>query len=115
MIAMLAVLEFTDFAIIAGIVVVFASSAAYTSRNTATEQRLERQVLDLQRKMDALLKFHNVPMPSPPPSGMSPELELMACIPEQKIAAIKLYREQNPGTGLAEAKNRIEEYARSRK
>ena len=35
---------------------------------------------------------------------------MMAKDPHQKIAAIKLYREERPGTGLAEAKERIERF-----
>jgi len=33
---------------------------------------------------------------------------------EGKIAAIKLYREEHPGVGLAEAKTKIEEFNKSR-
>jgi ribosomal protein L7/L12 len=49
-------------------------------------------------------------MPTPPPSGLSPQVELLARDPDRKIAAIKLYREEHPGTGLAEAKLIIEEF-----
>jgi ribosomal protein L7/L12 len=52
-------------------------------------------------------------MPAPPPSGLSPEVELLAQDPSQKIAAIRLYREENPGVGLAEAKTKIEEFYKS--
>ena len=106
-------LEFGDFAIIAWIVVVFAGAAAYTTRRDDHLQRLERQVRELQRKLDALLRHQGIEMPPPPPSGLSPEVKLLAKDPAQKIAAIKLYREENPGVGLAEAKAKIEEFYQS--
>ena len=34
----------------------------------------------------------------------------MARDPSQKIAAIRLYREENPGVGLREAKEKIEAF-----
>jgi len=40
---------------------------------------------------------------------------LMAGDPSQKIAAIKLFREENPGTGLREAKEAIEEFVKYRR
>jgi hypothetical protein len=109
---LLAVLEFSDYAIIAGIVIVFAGGAAYTTRRDINLQRLERQMRDLQRKLDALLKHQGIEMP-PSPSGLSPEVELLARDPNQKIAAIKLYREENPRVGLAEAKLKIEGFYES--
>jgi len=111
---LLAVLEFSDYAIIAGIVIVFAGGAAYTSRQAVNLGGLQRQLDDLQRKMNALLAFHHIELPKPPPSGLSPEVERLASSPDSKIAAIKLYREQNPGTGLAEAKAKIEAFAKGR-
>ncbi|MGH7970678.1 MAG: hypothetical protein ACREIC_18280 [Limisphaerales bacterium] len=64
--------------------------------------------------MDALLKYHGVELPPLPPSGLSPEVERLASDPSGKIQAIKLYREQNPGVGLAEAKAKIEAFFKSR-
>ncbi|MEI7732071.1 MAG: hypothetical protein WCO56_21030 [Verrucomicrobiota bacterium] len=90
--------------------VIFAGGAAFTTRQDMNLARLERQLRELQHKLDALIKHHGVEVPSPPPSGLSPEVERMAKDPSQKIAAIKLYREENPGVGLAEAKARIEEF-----
>jgi glutamate-1-semialdehyde aminotransferase len=110
MTALLAVLEFTDFAIIAGIVVIFAGGAAYTARQDINLGRLERLTRDLQQKLDALLKHQGIEMPTAPPSDMSLELQFMAKDPHQMIDAIKLYRKENPGTGLAEAKQRIEKF-----
>ena len=110
MIPLLAVLEFGDFAIIAFIVLLFTGGAVYGSRKDMSLIRLQRQVGELQQKLDALLKHQGIEMPTPQPSDMSPELQLMAKYPQQKIAAIKLYREENPGVGLADAKRRIEEF-----
>jgi hypothetical protein len=107
----LAILEFGDYAIITAIVIVFASGAAFTSRQTVNLGGLQRRLGELQRKMDALLAFHHIQMPAPPPSGMSRELEELALSPNTKIAAIKKYREEHPGVGLAEAKAKIEEFA----
>ena len=110
---LLAVLEFGDYAIIAFIVVVFAGGAAFTARPDINLNRLQRQMNELQQKLDALLKHHGIEMPTPPPSDLSPENQMMARDPSQKIAAIKLYRQEHPGTGLREAKERIEEFART--
>jgi ribosomal protein L7/L12 len=110
MTSLLAVLEFSDFCVIAGIVAAFAGGAAYTARPNINLLRLERQIRELQQKLDALLKHQGIEMPTPPPSDLSPEVQLLARDPDQKIAAIKLYRQEHPGVGLAEAKQRIEEF-----
>lgn len=113
MTSLLAVLEFSDFVIIAAIVAAFAGGAAFTTRPNINLLRLERQMQELQQKLDALLKHQGIEMPTPPPSDLSPELQFMARDPHQKIAAIKLYRQEHPGAGLAEAKERIEEFYRN--
>jgi ribosomal protein L7/L12 len=113
MTTMLAVLDIWDYSIIAFIVMIFAGGAAYTSRRDMTSVRLERQMLELQQKLDALLKHQGIEMPTPPPSDLSPEVQLMAKDPYQKIAAIKRYREEHPGVGLAEAKQRVEEFCKT--
>jgi hypothetical protein len=105
-----AVLDFKDYAIIAGIVAVFSGGAAYTARPDINLRRLEWQIRELQQKLDALLKHQGIELPTPPASDLSPEVQMMAKDPYQKIAAIKLYREEHPGVGLAEAKKRIEEF-----
>ena len=110
---LLAVLEFKDYAIIAGIVMVFAGGAAYTARPEINLLRLQRQMNELQQRLDALLKHHGIQMPTTLPSDLSPDVQLMAKDPYQKIAAIKLYREEHPGVGLAEAKERIEEFSKT--
>jgi len=110
----LGVLEFDDYAIIAAIVALFAGGAAYVKGPDLNVQLLALQVQELQKKLDALLKHQGVEMPPPPPSGMSPEVERLASVPDGKIAAIKLYREQNPGVGLREAKDKIEAFYKGR-
>jgi ribosomal protein L7/L12 len=114
MTAFLAVFEFSDYCIIAAIVAAFAGGAVYTTRpSNLNLLRLQRQVQELQQKLDALLKHHGIEMPTPPPSDLSPEVQLLSRDPEQKIAAITLYRKEKPGVGLAEAKERIEEFYKS--
>lgn len=95
----LAILEVGDDAIIAAIVFVAASVATLVTRQQINLNRVER-------KLDALLKQQGVSLPS----GLSPEVQRIAMDPSEKIAAIKLHREQNPGLSLAEAKKEIEEF-----
>ena len=59
----------------------------------------------VERKVDALLKHQGVDLPS----KLSPEVQNLAVDPRQKIAAIKLHREQT-GLSLAEAKAEVEEF-----
>ena len=94
-------LEFSDFAIIAWLVIVFAGAAAYTTRRPVDLRRIER-------KLDALLKHQG----GPPPPIVSEEVQQMARDPARKIAAIKLHREQT-GLGLAEAKSDVEEFIKT--
>jgi ribosomal protein L7/L12 len=96
------VLGFTDFAIIAGLIIVFAGAAAYRTRKSADSRRIER-------KLDALLKHQGI---SAPQAGLSEEVQRLARDPAQKIAALKLHREQT-GLGLAEAKEDIEDFIKS--
>jgi len=118
MTSLLGVLEIGDYAIFAAIigaiVVLLTRGAAYTTRQAGDLRRLERQLDWLHQKIDALLKLQGVELPPPPPSGLSSEVERLAHEPGGKIAAIKLYREQNPGTGLAEAKAKIEDVLRGK-
>ena len=94
-----AMLEFGDYGVISVIVLIFAGGATFAAR-----QRLDLRRLD--RKLDALLKHQGIDLPS----RLSPEVQRLAGDPRQKIAAIKLHREQNPGLGLAEAKAEIEDF-----
>jgi ribosomal protein L7/L12 len=113
MTAMQTVLGFNDFFIIGMIVLCFAG-AAYVKSPDVNLQLLTLQVRELQKKLDALLKHQGVEMPSPAQSGLSPEVELLASVPDTRIAAIKLYRKENRGTGLREAKEKIEAFYKSR-
>ena len=98
MTTLLTVLEFGDYAAIAAIVITFAGGVSFLARQQLDVHRLER-------KLDALLQHHGVPLPS----RVSPEVQSLAKDPAKKIAAIKLHRKQNPGLGLAEAKAEVEE------
>lgn len=105
---LLALLELTDYLGIAVIVILLYLRASSTSRAPHNLGRLER-------KLDALLKHHGINSESPAivlPSGRSISIDVqdLARDPGQKIAAITLHREQNPGLGLAEAKAEIEAF-----
>src|SRR4051812_46924941 len=64
----------------------------------------------VERKLDALLKELNIAYTDPAgPEGLSEEVRRLADDPAQKIAAIKLHREQT-GLGLKEAKDAVEAY-----
>ena len=113
---MLAVLEIMDYVFIALIVMGLGAvgAAAYDKGTDVNVKLLALQVRELQKKLDALLKHQGIELPLPPASGLSPEVELLASAPQTKIAAIKRYREENPGTGLREAKEKIEAFYKSR-
>ena len=90
-------------------------SISRASRKTDADVKLlALQVRELQKKLDALLKHQGIELPAPPPSGLSPEVELLASNPDTHIAAIKRYREENRGVGLREAKEKIEAFYKSR-
>ncbi len=108
------VLNFWDFFVIGMIVLCFAG-ATYAKGPDVSVQLLALQMRELQKKLDALLKHEGIAMPTPPPSGLSPEVELLASGPDTKIAAIKLYRKENRGVGLREAKEKIEAFYKSRR
>ena len=108
--ALLAVLDFRDYIIITLIVLVCAGGATYTTRQDMDIVRLKVQVRQLQKSLDALLKHQGIELPASS-SGLSPEVEALARDPSGKIAAIKLYRMENPGVSLAEAKRRIEAFS----
>jgi ribosomal protein L7/L12 len=110
---MTTVLNFWDFLVIGLIVLCFAG-ADYLKGPDVKLQLLSLQVRELQKKLDALLKHQGVELPAPPPSGLSPEVELLASVPDTKIAAIKRYRQENRGVGLREAKEKIEAFYHSR-
>ncbi len=96
---LLAIHDLSDYALSGFLIISFAGGAYFA----LAQQRLDLRRLE--RKLDALLKHHGVELPM----RLSPEVQLMTKDPKQKIAAIKLYREENPGVGLVEAKEKIEE------
>jgi ribosomal protein L7/L12 len=113
---MLAVLEIMDYVFIALIVMGLGAvgAAAYDKGTDVNVKLLALQVRELQNKLDALLKHQGIEMPTPPPSGLSPEVERLASVPDTKIEAIELYRKENRGVGLREAKEKIEAFYKSR-
>lgn len=100
-------LEFSDYAIIASIVTLFAGgSAAFASLRPSDGARLAR----VERKLDAILRHLNIAYAEPAgPDGLSEEVRAIANDPAKKIQAIKLHREQT-GVGLKEAKDAVEAY-----
>ena len=115
MTTLLAVLDFHDLAIGAAIGAVIGwLSVGITYKGDVNVKLLALQMRELQKKLDALLKHEGIEMPPPPASGLSPELERLASLPDTKIAAIKLYRQENPGASLREAKEKIEAFYKSR-
>jgi ribosomal protein L7/L12 len=99
-----AVLEFTDFAIIAGIVAVLSggTAAARSYFQPVDRARLAR----VEQKVELLLTHAGLdytPSPKTTWQGLADDG------PARKIAAITAYREET-GAGLAEAKRAVEEY-----
>ena len=92
-----------------------AIAKAHEAAEVARGDDLLQQVRDLQNKMDALFKHVGIEPPPPSSSGLSPEVERLAGDPSTKVAAIQLYREENPGVGLAEAKAKIDAFCESKK
>lgn len=116
MTTMLAVLELKDYALTAGLIALLGGGVRYMSSRGIRQLRSMQKTLDaMQKKLDALLKHQGVAWPPPPrPSGLSEEVEQLASNPATKIAAIKAYREENPGVGLVEAKAKIEAFYNSK-
>jgi len=104
---MFAVLEFSDYGIIALIVILFAGGgAAYASLRATDGGRLAR----LERKTDAILRHLNIDYVDPAsPERLSEEVQMLANDPAKKIQAIKLHRELT-GLGLKEAKDAVEAF-----
>lgn len=105
-----AVLEFTDFAIIAAIVAVLTGGTAAAARATfgpVNRDRLDR----VDQKLDLLLTHAGLEYTPAPKSTWQ---TLADEGPARKIAAISAYRDQT-GAGLAEAKRAVEEYIEGRR
>ena len=111
MTTLLAVMDFQTLAVggAIGAAISLLAGNTFSSTPEANIRQLENEMRELQRKLDALLKHQGIEMP-PRPSGLSPGVERLARDPGSKIAAIKLYRGENPGIGLREAKEKIEEF-----
>lgn len=104
-----AVLEFSDYAIIAAIVAVLAGGtvAAQSYFRPADRDRLVR----VEQKLDLLLTDAGVEYT---PTAKAAWQTLVDEGLAGKIAAIKAYREET-GVGLAEAKRAVEEYIEGRR
>jgi len=81
----------------------FIVAGVFTLSTMMQKQRVYLRSLDI--KLNALLKAQGVEWPH-----LSPEVQSLAR-EGRKIAAIKLHREEHPGTGLAEAKAEVEAFA----
>ncbi len=103
-----AVLEFTDFTIIAAIVAVLASGTAVARANfgPANRDRLAR----VEQKLDLLLTHAGLDYT---PATKAAWQAMADEGPARKIAAIKAYRDET-GSGLADAKRAVEEYIEGR-
>ena len=98
---LLAIVSSTDFDAIAIAVILFA--VAFTP---LLIKRLRLNLRRVESKLDAILQHHGIASPS----KLSPEVQRLASDPNQKIAAIKLHRQQT-GVSLAEAKAEVEEFS----
>ena len=99
----LAVLEVSDYLILAGIIAFLAGGAAVL--RPSDQARLNR----LEKKLDLLLKHFQIEGTSLVDSeGLSDEVRQLADA-GKKIEAIKLHREQT-GLGLKEAKDAVDVY-----
>ncbi len=109
---MLAVLDASDYLIIALIVilVVGAGRTASSLFKPSDAARLRR----LEAKLDLILSELGLAYQEPAVFGtLSDEVRALADDPAKKIQAIKLYREQT-GAGLKEAKDAVEAYLAGR-
>jgi len=94
-----ALLGFTCFAVTGVMVLVLVRIAVADNFRRVNYRRIER-------KLDALLDHHGIRLPC----NLSPEVQQLARDPRQRIAAIKLHREQS-GVSLLEAKLQVEDFA----
>jgi ribosomal protein L7/L12 len=105
---LLALLEWSDFALIAAIVAVLAGGA--TAAGGAFRPRDRERLARVEEKLDLLLAHAGIEY-VPAPKAAWQELADKGC--GSKIAAIKVYREET-GVGLAEAKRAVEDYMAGR-
>jgi ribosomal protein L7/L12 len=101
-------------AVVGAVIGLLATGANSNKKSETRLLQLELQLKELRTRLDTLLKHQGIEIPVPPgPADISPEVQLMARDPGQKIAAIRLHREQHPGLGLLEAKTRLEHFAQT--
>ena len=108
---LLAAMEFTEFAAVIMAALFISAIVSGAGRQSAYLKSLQRQLDELERKVDALLAHHGIVLPPSPTDARPAGVQRLASSPETRIAAIKLYRQHNPGVGLAEAKAKIEPIA----
>jgi ribosomal protein L7/L12 len=109
---MFAVLELSDYAVITLIVIIFAggsAAAAATRFQPSHGASLKR----IEAKIDVILQHLRLKYQGPAPGELSDEVKALADDVANKIAAIKLHREQT-GVSLKEAKDAVEAYMQSR-
>ena len=100
---LLAILEFTDLAILVAIVVVFSGGMAASPLHFRRGDRDRQERVE--QKLDLILAHLGLAYTPP----VKADWQQLAADPSQKITAIKAYRERE-GTSLAEAKRVVEEY-----
>jgi len=102
---MTTILTFDDFAVIAGLILLFAGGArVITSRDPEGARNA--------RKLDAILEHFKIPLPSVSrPGALSPAVRALADA-GKTIEAIKAYRAETDA-GLKAAKAAIEDYLRN--
>jgi hypothetical protein len=99
---LVAALGFFDFWVI-GLLIFFVGAGVVASvlRGSAVPERLQR----VERKLDLIMTHLGIDYVPPP----IPTWQELAVDPAQRIAAIKLYRQQHK-VGLVEAKNAVDDY-----
>lgn len=85
------------------LVVMVMLTASTTKRR---QQRAERQLDEMDRKLDAIMAHLGITLPEPQPGPRFPEIDELLR-QGKKIEAIKVYR-QRTGVGLKEAKEAVE-------
>ncbi len=104
-------LDLVDFLIIAAIVFLFTRRSGIAARQPDNSRRLER-------KLDLIIAHLGISVPPGLmlPSGRAMSIEVQDLAKRsQKIPAIALHREENPGLGLAEAKADVDAFIASAK
>ncbi|MER3496388.1 MAG: hypothetical protein C4320_06105 [Armatimonadota bacterium] len=95
------VLNITDFALVALVVLIFNSTASLTRRQRRNVDHIDR----IDRKLNALLQHHGIQMAS----WLSPEVQQLASDRDQKLNASAIHKKQT-GVSLEEATSDVEEF-----